>query len=475
MNLSLLLSLALLFLSPTHGLTSNSATPDEGSTLQVLHSPSFHRKDPLSWEARVLQTQSKDEARVQYLTSLVAGKSAAPIASARPNYVVRAEIGTPAQTMLMALDNSNDVAWIPCAGCVGCSKALFDSSKSTTLKALGCQAAQCKQVPNPTCLGSACSFNMTYGGSTLAANLSQDTLKLAADAVPGYTFGCIQKATGSSVPPQGLLGLGRGPLSLLSQTHSLYQSTFSYCLPSFKSVHFSGSLRLGPIGQPKRIKTTQLLRNPRRSQLYYVNMIGIRVGRRVLNIPRSALAFNPTTGAGTIFDSDPTSCSQQATPRWHKMGFHSGIWHATIGLIGPLFCMRDNNGDSSGAKHICAGQAHNGRRHGLHQACEASLRSRETCVPETRVGANMTVSSLGGFDTCYSAPIPSPPTITFMFAGMNVTLPPDNFLIHSSSGTTTCLAMAASPDMPGNVNSVLNVIASMQQQNTPGPVRRAQF
>lgn len=77
-----------------------------------------------------------------------------------------------------------------------------------------------------------------------------------------------------------------------------------------------------------------------------------------------------------------------------------------------------------------------------------------------RVG-NATVSSLGGFDTCYTVPIVSP-TITFMFAGMNVTLPPDNFLIHSTAGSTTCLAMAAAPD---NVNSVLNVIANMQQQN----------
>ena len=52
-----------------------------------------------------------------------------------------------------------------------------------------------------------------------------------------------------------------------------------------------------------------------------------------------------------------------------------------------------------------------------------------------------------------------------MFVGMNVSLPPDNFLIHSSAGSTTCLAMAAAPDAPDNVNSVLNVIASMQQQN----------
>ena len=80
-----------------------------------------------------------------------------------------------------------------------------------------------------------------------------------------------------------------------------------------------------------------------------------------------------------------------------------------------------------------------------------------------RVGgkANLTVTSLGGFDTCYTVPIVAP-TITFIFSGMNVTLPQDNILIHSSAGSTTCLAMASAPD---NVNSVLNVIANMQQQN----------
>lgn len=78
-----------------------------------------------------------------------------------------------------------------------------------------------------------------------------------------------------------------------------------------------------------------------------------------------------------------------------------------------------------------------------------------------RVGRNLIVTSLGGFDTCYTVPI-NAPTITFMFPGMNVTLPQDNLLIHSSVGSTTCLAMAEAPD---NVNSVLNVIANMQQQN----------
>ncbi|XP_022945370.1 aspartyl protease AED3-like [Cucurbita moschata] len=376
-----------------------------GGSLRVFHI-SIHSK-PLSWADGVLQMQAKDEARLQLLSSLVARRSDAPIASGRqviqsPSYVVRANIGTPAQTLLLALDTSNDATWIPCSGCVGCpGTSVFSSDQSSSFRPLPCQSPQCSQVPNPSCGTSACGFNMTYGSSTVAADLVQDNITLARDSVPAFTFGCITKATGSSVPPQGLLGLGRGSLSLLSQTQSLYQSTFSYCLPSFKSASFSGSLRLGPVAQPKRIKYTPLLRNPRRSSLYYVNLIGIRVGSKVVDIPSSAFAFNTATGSGTIIDSGTTFTR----------------------LVAPAYtAVRDEF--------------------------------------QRRVG-NATVSSLGGFDTCYTVPIVSP-TITFMFDAMNVTLPPDNFLIHSTAGSTTCLAMASAPD---NVNSVLNVIANMQQQN----------
>ncbi|EXB62686.1 Aspartic proteinase nepenthesin-1 [Morus notabilis] len=408
-----LLVLALLLVTASEARAAKCwSRQDQGSTLQVFHvySPCSPLRPPhaaASWEESVLQMQAEDKVRLQYLSSLaVAGKSVVPIASGRqivqsPTYIVRAKIGTPPQAFLLALDTSNDAAWIPCDGCLGCSSTVFSPLKSTSYKPLPCSAAQCKQVPNPTCDGSACGFNLTYGGSSIAADLTQDTLTLATDPVPAYTFGCIKKATGTSVPPQGLLGLGRGPLSLLSQTQSLYQSTFSYCLPSFKALNFSGSLRLGPIGQPKRIKYTPLLKNPRRSSLYYVILRGIKVGRRTVDIPPSALAFNPTTGAGTVIDSGTVFTR----------------------LVAPAYtAVRDEF-----------------RR---------------------RMG-KAALSSLGGFDTCYSVPIVVP-TLTFMFEGMNVTLPQDNFLIHSSAGSLTCLAMAAAPE---NVNSVLNVIANMQQQN----------
>ncbi|KAG5249924.1 aspartyl protease AED [Salix suchowensis] len=384
-----LFSLAFLFCSLAQGL---------GTTVEVFHVYSQHSpfrpSKTISWEDSVIQTLAKDQARVQFLSSLVAKKSVVPIASGRqiiqsPNYIVKAKVGTPPQTLLMAIDNSNDVAWIPCSGCVGCSSTVFNTVKSSTFKSLGCGAPQCKQVPNPICGGRKCTWNTTYGSSTILTSLAKDTIALSMDRVPSYAFGCIQKATGSSVPPQGLLGFGRGPLSFLSQSQNLYKSTFSYCLPSFRTLNFSG------------IKTTPLLKNPRRSSLYYVNLVGIRVGRKIVDIPRSALAFNPTTGAGTIFDSGTVFTR----------------------LVAPAYiAVRDEF--------------------------------------RKRVGSAI-VSSLGGFDTCYTGPIVAP-TITFMFSGMNVTMPPENLLIHSTAGATTCLAMAAAPD---NVNSVLNVIASMQQQN----------
>ncbi|XP_071742647.1 aspartyl protease AED3-like [Rutidosis leptorrhynchoides] len=351
--------------------------------------------------------QAEDQTRLSYLSSLVvAGKSFVPIGSGRqvtqtPSYIVKAKIGTPPQTLFMALDTSTDMAMVPCSGCVGCSSGspAFSFAKSTTFTSLNCNAVQCKQVQNSNCLGTTCLMNMTYGAASIAANLAQDNITLATDTVTGYSFGCIQKAIGASLPPQGVLGLGRGSLSLLSQSKNLYKSTFSYCLPSFKSPNFSGTLRLGPIGQPKNIKYTPLLTNPRKPSLYYVKLIGIKVGPKLVNIPPTAFALNTNNGAGTIIDSG-TVFTRLVTPAYTAV--------------------RDEF-----------------RR---------------------RMGRGAVVSSLGGFDTCYKVAIGKQiPTMTFMFEGADLSMKQENFLIHSTTGGLTCLAMSASPS--------LNVIANMQQQN----------
>ncbi|KAL7208171.1 hypothetical protein ACSBR1_030006 [Camellia fascicularis] len=397
---------------------ASSKAKSDNSDLSVIHiyskcSP-FSSLNPASssWVNTVLNMASKDSERLTYLSSLVAQKpTKVPIASGQQalnigNYVVRAKLGTPGQLMFMVLDTSNDAAWVPCSGCTGCSSTMFAPGTSSTYGSSDCSMPECNQVHGLSCPAtgsSPCLFNQSYGGdSSISALLSHDSLSLATDVIPNFAFGCINTVSGKSVPPQGLLGLGRGPMSLLSQSESLYSGIFSYCLPSFKSYYFSGSLKLGPIGQPTNIKTTPLLHSPHRPSLYYVNLIGVNVGRVSVPIAPELLAFDPNTGAGTIIDSG-TVITRFVEPAYNAI--------------------RD----------------------------------------EFRKQVQGPFSSLGAFDTCFSASNENVvPAITFRFTGMNLVLPMENSLIHSSAGSLACLAMAAAPS---NVNSVLNVIANLQQQN----------
>lgn len=372
----------------------------------------FTPPKPDSWVDTVIDMASKDPQRVNYLASLVAQKTTSiPIASGQNvlnigNYVVRVKIGTPGQLLFMVLDTSNDAAWVPCSGCAGCSTTTFSPNTSSTYGSMDCSVPQCTQINGFSCpaTGSTtCLFNQSYGGdSSFSATLIKDSLLLANDIIPNFAFGCINTISGKSIPPQGLLGFGRGSMSLLSQSGSLYSGVFSYCLPSFKSYYFSGSLKLGLSGQPKTIRTTPLLRNPHRPSLYYVNLTGVSVGRVKVPIAPELLSFNPNTGAGTIFDSGTVITR----------------------FVEPIYnAIRD----------------------------------------EFRKQVNGPFSTLGAFDTCFEATHDAvAPAITFHFTSLNLVLPMENSLIHSSAGSLACLAMAAAPN---NVNSVLNVIANLQQQN----------
>lgn len=404
--------------------TCNSPTPS--STIPIFHI--YGKCSPFniptlrnsSWLQTVITMAERDISRLTYLSSLLSTHTNAPISSGKQlmqtaNYVVRVRLGSPPQTMFMVLDTSSDSAWIQCSGCQTCPfrNTMFSTENSSTYSTMDCSSPLCSLLRGATQCTSGessqryCTFSQSYGDSTFSACLSADDLTLGSDVVENYAFGCINSVTGggNSMPKQGLLGMGRGPTSLLSQTEWLYRGVFSYCFPSFTSYFFSGSLRLGRVGQRSKMATTPLLYNPRRPSLYYVNLTGISVGRTFLDVEQDFLKFDPSTGAGTIIDSG-TVISRLVTP--------------------------------------------------LYNAVRDEFRYQ--------VGATE-YTSLGAFDTCFSTEKdggPMTPKLTLHFTGLNLVLPMENTLIHSTGRPLACLAMAASPD---NVNSVLNVIANLQQQN----------
>lgn len=390
--------------------------------IQIHHStPPSSADSPLS---SILQlARSADPARLSLLFSQkkTSGGTSVPIASGQnllqtPSYILRASLGSPPQALLLSLDTGSDSAWLPCSPCSSCTPAAppFSPSNSSSFSPLPCSSPLCpllNAASQPPCYApsSPCSYSQSYADSSFTAALSRDSLRLALDVIPNYVFGCVTSVAGPTIPKQGLLGLGRGPLSLLSQTGDLYKGVFSYCLPSYKSYYFSGSLRLGPAGQPHYARFTPLLKNPHRPSLYYVNMTGISVGRVKVVVPGQpgAFGFDPATGAGTVVDSG-TVVSRFTAP--------------------------------------------------IYAALREEFRRQ---VNASGAGG---FSSLGVFDTCFSTDEvgATPPITLHMDGGVDLTLPVESTLIHSSATPLACLAMA---EAPPNVNAVVNVLANLQQQN----------
>ncbi|GLJ14259.1 hypothetical protein SUGI_0229230 [Cryptomeria japonica] len=168
------------------------------------------------------------------------------------NYIIKLGFGTLAQISYSVLDTGSIIAWIPCNPCSSCSSGLqlFEPSKSSTYKYFACASQECQSLG--LCENNSndvnCSFGQIYGDqSEVDELLSSETLSVGSPPVEDFVFGCANAVSGLiqrlSVP--GLVGFGRDPLSFVSQTDTLYDSTFSYCLPSLFSSAFAGSLLLG--------------------------------------------------------------------------------------------------------------------------------------------------------------------------------------------------------------------------------------
>lgn len=125
---------------------------------------------------------------------------------------------------------------------------------------------------------------------------------------------------------------------------NLFQGVFSYCLPSLKSYYFSGSLRLGPIGQPKTTRATPLLLNPHRPSLYYVNLTSVSVGKVTVAVPPGSFDFNPQTGAGTVVDSG-TVITRFVAPAYKAISdeFRRQVNASSYSSLGEFLTSESNN------------------------------------------------------------------------------------------------------------------------------------
>ncbi|KAG5563116.1 hypothetical protein RHGRI_005760 [Rhododendron griersonianum] len=306
--------------------TKDCNSPDESKreSLKVVHShgPCSHMNEARTSAPTLAEIMTHDQARVDSLqhrlhvksdrNSLDDSKATLPAKPGRSigsgNYVVTLGLGTPKKNLTLIFDTGSDVTWVQCQPCISCyqqQEPIFNPSASQTYKNISCTAPQCSQDLKLGCTRTTktCIYVVIYGDSSFTIGLyATETLTLTpSDVFPGFAFGCGLNNTGPGLfnGSAGLLGLGRGPPSLVAQTASKYGSYFTYCLPTLSSS--SGTLVFGKYGGTTHsagIKYTPLLTDSNGPSFYFIEVTGIKVAGKLLPISQSVFS-----SPGTIIDS----------------------------------------------------------------------------------------------------------------------------------------------------------------------------
>lgn len=215
-------------------------------------------------------------------------------------YITTIGIGTPKRDYKLMMDTGSDSTWVRCMPClIGCTSdmsPLYDPLKSLSYR------------------NGSTEFNQGYGDYSSTKGIwSYDRLTIDSNQVmEEFRFGCGQENVDNHddfARAAGVLGLGRGASSLVSQYSNEFGNIFGYCLP--KSQNSGGYLLFGNeatgrISSPSTaMQFTQLLTGPAalprkylRDSLYFLQLVGISVAGNKLNISPEVF-----TSVGTIIDS----------------------------------------------------------------------------------------------------------------------------------------------------------------------------
>ncbi|KAL2519140.1 Eukaryotic aspartyl protease family protein [Abeliophyllum distichum] len=258
-----------------------------------------------------------------------------PITSAASSgsgqYLVSLHLGTPPQRLLLVADTGSDLTWVTCSACRRhCpSRATFFPRHSTTFSPYHCFDSSCKLVPHPkkhfpcnhTRLHSTCRYEYSYSdGSVTSGFFSHETTAFNSSSgklvqFQHLSFGCGFKNSGRSVSgpsfngANGVMGLGRGPISFSSQLGRQFGHTFSYCLMDYTlSPPPTSYLLIGgaQYGGAHKLSYTTLLINPFSPTFYYIGIENVFINNVKLHISPSVWAIDELGNGGTVVDSGTT-------------------------------------------------------------------------------------------------------------------------------------------------------------------------
>ncbi|KAL7582105.1 hypothetical protein Lser_V15G44386 [Lactuca serriola] len=225
------------------------------------------------------------------------------------NYIVTIGMGTPKKDLSLIMDTGSDLTWTQCQPCSGSCYSqqdpMFSPSLSTTYSNISCTSTECSLLPSatgnlPGCRSLTCVYGIRYGdGSYSVGEFAKEKLTLSQnEEFENFMFGCGQTNDGDYGTATGLLGLGSGKLSIVSQTANKYGKVFSYCLPSTDSS--SGYLTFGKSGISRNVKYTPLLTSLGGSTFFNVKLVSMTIGNT-----RIAMKSSMIMDSGTVITRLP--------------------------------------------------------------------------------------------------------------------------------------------------------------------------
>ncbi|KAF8654960.1 hypothetical protein HU200_061392 [Digitaria exilis] len=299
---------ATLALHHRHGPCSLDPSKETLTTEETLHSDQLRARNIHRKLSAAMNTAATDAEKLEATVPTTLGTDLQTL-----QYLINVSIGTPAIAQTVMIDTGSDISWVHCKPCSPCHTqvdSIFDPSQSTTYSPISCSSTACVQLGNDSSAGCSsskeCQYVVNYvDGSNTTGTYSSDTLTLGPNVVSGFQLGCSRVvASDSDDLIAGLIGLGGGVQSLVSQTAAIFGPAFSYCLPGPLSP--SGFLTLGvSTTSNSNFTTTKMFRISEIPTFYFVLLRGIRVGGTPVDVSPSVFAAGSVVDSGTIITRLP--------------------------------------------------------------------------------------------------------------------------------------------------------------------------
>ncbi|XP_071718735.1 aspartic proteinase CDR1-like [Rutidosis leptorrhynchoides] len=316
-SLSLVITLSIIYISGC-----SPAIPTGGTfTIDLIHRDSVDSPfydGSMSYSQRMSHTLQRsfiNAKRINKNSNNTKSKYQTEIIPDHGEFLLNISFGDPSHKVLAIADSGSDLSWIQCKPCVQCSEhkaPIFDPKKSSTYEPVNCNSGTCKAISTVETKCSKtnkCQFFESYAdGSFSNGTVAKESVTLGDKVLQNIIFGCSFSNAGVFRPSWGgIVGLGGGNESLVSQIRSIVPGKFSYCLIPYPKTdevqNKSSKMTFGDIDFGPNVVSTPLVPKEPKTY-YYVTLEAISVGNKRFDVNLGSL--RPLQKGNMIVDSGTT-------------------------------------------------------------------------------------------------------------------------------------------------------------------------